>query len=150
MTRIVLLDAGPLGALCNPRASPATLRHRRWLDALVALGVVVLVPEIADYEVRRELLRLGNRAALQRLNRLLMTLGYLPITTAAMFQAAMFWAEARRRGQPTAAAQSLDGDVILAAQAAVLARHGDEVVIATSNVGHLGQFVDVRPWDEIT
>jgi predicted nucleic acid-binding protein len=150
VTRVVLLDAGPLGALSNPRASPGTLRIRRWLDALLAQRIVVLVPEITDYEVRRELLRLGSRAGLQRLNRLQVMLGYVPITTEAMLQAASFWAAARQQGRPTAADHALDGDVILAGQATVLARGGDAVVVATNNVEHLSRFVDARRWDEIT
>jgi predicted nucleic acid-binding protein len=139
-----------LGALANPRATPETVRYRRWLDALLAQGVTVLVSEIADYEVRRELLRLDKRAALRRLDRLQATLGYVPINTETMLQAAAFWAAARKQGRPTAAPQALDGDVILAAQASILARGGDAVVVATTNVGHLSHFVDARLWDEIT
>jgi hypothetical protein len=149
VSRFILLGAGPLGGLTNPQASPATLRHQVWLDALLALGVIVLVPEIADYEVRRELVRSEKSAGIRRLDRLQVTLGYLPITTEAMLQAAAFWAMARQQGRPTAADHALDGDVILAAQAAVLARRGDEVVIATTNVAHLRRFVDARLWDEI-
>jgi predicted nucleic acid-binding protein len=149
MNRWVLLDAGPLGALANPRASSETLRYRRWLDALLAQGAAVLVPEVTDDEVRRELLRLGKRAGVRRLDRLKLTLGYVPISTEAMLLAAEFWAEARRQGRPTAGAQALDGDVILAAQASLLARGGDAVMVATTNVGHLARFVDARLWEEI-
>src|SRR5688500_7376958 len=39
-----------------------------------------------------------------------------------MRQAALFWAQARQRGQPTAGDNSIDADVILAAQAATLSR----------------------------
>jgi hypothetical protein len=55
----------------------------------------VIVPEIADYEVRRELLRAKKERGLARLDALASRLKYLPITTAAMRQAAVFWAEAR-------------------------------------------------------
>ena len=40
-------------------------------------------------------------------------------------------------------------DVILAAQAAVLGREDDEVIIATTNVGHLSLFADAREWGTI-
>jgi hypothetical protein len=36
--------------------------------------------------------------------------------------------------------------VILAAQAIWEVNAGNEVVIATTNVGHLSQFVDAREW----
>jgi len=49
-------------------------------------------------------------------------------------------------GKPTADRNALDGDVILAAQAIWEVNAGNEVVIATTNVGHLSQFVDVREW----
>ena len=98
----------------------------------------VIVPEVADYEVRRELIRLDKPAGLTRLDELPATLEYLPITTAAMRRAAELWAHARRAGQPTADAPALDGDVILAAQALTF---GVEVVVATTNVAHLGRCV---------
>ena len=62
---------------------------------LLDSGRRILVPEIADYEVRRELIRAGKTKGLARLDELKMTLGYLPITTAAMLKAAEFWAYAR-------------------------------------------------------
>lgn len=74
---------------------------------------------------------------------------YLPITTAVMLKAAELWAEARRSGQPTADAKALDGDVILAAQAILAAEDGNDVVIATTNVGHLSRFVDAYEWGSI-
>jgi predicted nucleic acid-binding protein len=105
-----------------------------------------MLPEIADYEVRRELLRAGKVAGIRRLDQLKATIAYRPITTEVMLKAAEFWAEARRRGRPTADPKALDGDVILAAQATLVADEGNEVIIATTNVGHLSQFVDAREW----
>lgn len=108
-----------------------------------------VVPGIADYEVRRELIRVGRTTGLARLDLFKQTFRYVPITTEAMLLAAELWATARRRGRPTASDAALDADVILAAQAQLLAKDGDEVVIATTNPGHLAQFVDARPWQEI-
>ena len=148
---IVVLDATVLGVLTNPKRSMTTDACNRWLDGLLATGVRVRVPEIADYEVRREQLRRGATTAVRRLDQLTARVGYLPLTTVVMRRAAELWAEARARGRPTAADDSLDGDVILAAQAQLFARAtGDAVVVATSNVRHLGQFVDARPWQEIS
>ena len=74
------------------------------------------------------------------LDQLKSTTGYVPLTTTAMLQAAAFWAQARQQGQPTAPDPALDADVILAAQAVILARQGDPVIIATTNVGHLSRY----------
>lgn len=57
VTRVVLLDAGPLGLATNPKPSPSNLACSAWLQSLIEAGVRVIVPEIADFEVRRELLR---------------------------------------------------------------------------------------------
>jgi hypothetical protein len=66
-----------------------------------------------------------------------------------MLKAAELWAQARNQGYPTAAADALDGDVILAAQAVILRSQGYNAVIATTNVGHLNQFTTARIWQEI-
>ena len=63
--------------------------------------------------------------------------------------AAQLWADARRRGQPTADPHALDGAVILAAQATWLASGGDTVVVATMNATHLARFVDARAREDI-
>ncbi len=70
MTRIIVLDAGPLGLVTNPRQSPQSLACAKWLQALVAVQERVIVPEIADYEVRRELLRAKKVKGLAQLDAL--------------------------------------------------------------------------------
>ncbi len=106
-----------------------------------------MVPEIADYEIRRELIRAGKLAGIRKLDALKTAIAYLPITTEAMLKAAELWARARQQGRPTADPKEIDGDVILAAQATVLTEiEGDEVIVATTNVGHLSLFVDAREW----
>jgi predicted nucleic acid-binding protein len=113
----VLLDAGPLGMISHPRPNK---QIAEWLKRLLSCGGRVLVPEIADYEVRRELLRAGKNRGVQRLDALIHSVGYVPITTAAMLKAAEFWAAARNAGH------------------------------ATANVGHLARFADARRWDLIS
>lgn len=149
MNQIILLDAGPLGLVTNPRATTENHECNLWLQAQLSEGTRVLVPEIADYEVRRELLRAGKSNGLARLDALLQSIGYLPLTTNVMRQAAMFWAQARNMGQPTAHDAALDGDVILAAQAQDLKDRGHTVLVATTNVKHLTLFVDARLWRDI-
>jgi len=147
MSRIVLLDSGPLGIVTNPKAtSPLYQESKLWLQSLPLKGYIVILPEIADYEVRRELIRAGKAAGIRRLDELKLQLPYRPLTTEVMLLAAQLWAQARRRGRPTAEPNALDGDVILGAQAILEASEGNEVVIATTNVGHLSQFVDAREW----
>jgi predicted nucleic acid-binding protein len=147
LSAAVLLDAGPLGLLVNPRNSPPVLACRAWVASLAAAGRRVLVPEIADYEVRRELIRIQSRYALANLDVLGTRLEYLPLSTDAMRLAAELWARARNAGHPTAADPALDGDVILSAQALTL---NAAVVVATTNPGHLVRFVAADLWSNIT
>lgn len=147
MTRTILLDSGPLGLITNPRASPPAAACGRWVVNAIRGGAEVVVPEIADYEVRRELIRARRNAGLRRLDAFIGQVEFLPIKTVAMRRAAAFWAEARQQGRPTAPDLALDGDVILAAQAATLDRR--DVVVATTNPKHLSRFVVAELWIDI-
>ncbi len=104
MSMVILLDAGPLGLITNPRASQETRECNQWLESLALKEIEVKIPEIADFEVRRELLR---------------------------------------------ADKALDGDVILAAQAILIQDEGHEVIIATTNVGHLSRLAQAKTWRDI-
>jgi len=150
MSRVILLDAGPLGIVSNPRFSTLTLACHQWVKERLSGGAQVLIPEIADYEVRRELLRANKTRSIARLNGLKSALGYLPITTQVMLRAAELWAQARNMGKPTASDQALDADMILAAQAALMIADGDSVTVATTNVSHLSLFVPAARWQDIT
>lgn len=147
MSRIVLLDSGPLGLVTNPRRSPQSAACAEWLQSLVDHGTRILVPEIADFEVRRELLRAGKTNGLARLDALSSLLEYLPITTSAMRQAASLWARARQAVQPTAGDKTIDGDMILAGQAVALDE--PDLIVATTNIGHLSRFVPADVWQNI-
>ena len=139
-----------LELITNPRISPENEVCRSWLASLAFNGAEVVIPEIADYEVRRELLRAGKERGLGRLDALKGMLGYAPITTPVMLKAAEFWAAARKMGRQSADDASLDADMILVAQARVLGRDGDETVIATTNVRHLALFASAHMWREIS
>jgi hypothetical protein len=65
--------------------------HKDWLARLVSRGAEVVIPEIADYKVRRELLRAGKDKGIGGLDALKAMLPYAPITTPAMLKAAEFW-----------------------------------------------------------
>jgi predicted nucleic acid-binding protein len=115
-----------------------------------ACGSESRIPEIADYEVRRELLRANKLRGVAQLDLLAQAsplMRYLPLTTHAIRRAAEFWALARQAGQPTAGDNTIDGDMILAAQ---VATSGElHAVLATTNVRHLGRFVAAELWQHI-
>lgn len=148
---IIVLDSGPLGLLSNPTPRGLANEAREWALAHVAIDTDIVLPEIADYEVRRELIRSGRTEGVKRLDELCAGLSYAPLSTAIMHDAAALWAEARNRGHPTAHHAALDGDVLLAAQSRRLAAAapGESVVVATTNVAHLERFVDAMPWADI-
>lgn len=147
VTRTILLDSGPLGLITNPRASPSAAACGRWVVNAIRAGAAIVVPEIADYEVRRELIRARRSAGLERLDAFIGQVEFLPIETVAMRRAAALWAEARQHGRPTAPDPALDADVILAAQAATLDR--TDVVVAPTNPKHLSRFVAADFWIDI-
>lgn len=81
----VVLDTGPLGKISHPRPN-REIAH--WLEGLLRQGVTIYIPEIADYEVRRELIRAGLHESIRRLDGLKRVLNYLPINSDVMLKAA--------------------------------------------------------------
>lgn len=138
------LDSTPLSLLCQRSTARGVPEIRAWLAAQTDAGVVVYVPEITDYEVRRELLRAGKTASIQRLDTLVADLDYLPLDTPTMHRAAELWAQARNQGTLTAPPEALDADVILAAQAEAVG-----AIVVTENVGHLARFVTAKHWRDM-
>ena len=114
-------------------------------------GARVQVAGLNDFEVRRELIRLGATTKLGRLDALCLTFGTIDVTLDDWRRAAKFWALVRRAGLPTAAPEELDCDVVLAAVAATLAEQGNRVTIATGNARHFRRFpgLDAREWADI-
>ncbi len=136
-----MLDATPLGLLANARAHASNLAR---LDSLLAKGLDVYLPEVADYEVRRNFILHNLNESISELDRLKRNLIYTPLTTSIMLRAAEMWAEARRSGKPTADRQALDCDVILAAQAIEVG-----AIVVTENERHLSRYVPTVRWQEI-
>jgi hypothetical protein len=64
MPEYVLLDASPLGLALGRRGSPLPDHCRSWFRSLIVRGVIVVVPEISDFEVRRELIRINASGSL--------------------------------------------------------------------------------------
>jgi predicted nucleic acid-binding protein len=150
LTQLIVLDTDVLGLLTHPNTSDQSQRCNDWFSSLVSEGVHFVLPEIADYELRREALRIKSTKTIRRLDALKGLIRYEPISTQAMLEAARLWAWVRNQGQPTADPKALDGDVILAGQIAQLAPLADEIVIATTNVRHLSLFGSARLWENIT
>lgn len=93
----LVLDTGVLGQICHPRKYHDV---RAWFRRAIAEHEILL-SEVADYELRRELLRIDSRRSLARLDELTRELRYLPVTTATWRTAARLWAEQRRAGNIT-------------------------------------------------
>jgi predicted nucleic acid-binding protein len=142
----VLLDSYPLGALSHPIPDVGILR---WAAACHSAGHELYVPEVFDYEVRRELLRANKKIGIGKLNALKTVFRFLPITSPAMLLAADLWAKSRQSGLPTGDPKKLDIDVILAAQALTLGVPASDLMIATNNVGHLSRFVPADLWSNV-
>ncbi|MDE2106571.1 MAG: PIN domain-containing protein [Patescibacteria group bacterium] len=134
----------------NPRSRPDNEECKKWLAELVLQGTRVILPEIADYEVRRELIRAGKLTGIGRLDHLKANVEYLPLTTTAMLLAADLWARVRNTGMQTASDLALDGDVILAAQALTCGVPSGEIVVATTNTNHLVRLVGAKLWRDIS
>jgi hypothetical protein len=154
MARLILLDSGPLGMIVRAPSKPQVVRCLAWLKTVLAGGAVVVIPDIAHYEVRRELLRIRAVGSLRRLNYALdpsSGLDHLALTTDAIIKTAEFWAFLRLSGIPTASPDALDADAILAGQAALAGQPGDTVTVATTNLAHVNRFpgIDAQTWDQI-
>jgi predicted nucleic acid-binding protein len=88
------LDTSPLGRISHPRPNREIAN---WLERLIREGAIIYIPEIADYEVRRELIRAGLQESVNRRDRLKSVLNYLPINTDVMLKAAALRAQAPNR-----------------------------------------------------
>lgn len=154
MARLILLDSGPLGLIVRAPSKPQFIRCNNWLNTIAAAGAAVYIPEIAHYEVRRELVRIRAVGSLRRLDYALdpsSGFKHLTLSTDTIIKAAEFWAFLRQTDVPTASPDALDADAILAGQAALVGQPGDTVTIATTNLAHLSRFpgIDAQTWDQI-
>ena len=129
-----------MGEICHPRKYDDV---RAWF-ARAAAAHEMLLSEVADYELRRELLRIDSRRSLDRLDELTREIRYIPVTTATWRAAARLWALQRKAGRVTAAEGGLDGDVLIAAQALA-----EDAVIVTPNTRHFDSMVRAVTWQEV-
>ena len=146
----ILLDSNPLGLASAPARNAEAVAFTQWTKICLAAGHEIYVPEVIDYELRRELLRAGKTTSVQRLDSLKGSLNFLPITSPAMLLAAELWAQSRQSRLSTGDPKKLDIDVILAAQALTLGIPDSDLIVATSNIGHISRFVPAALWTDIT
>jgi predicted nucleic acid-binding protein len=147
--KVICLDSGPLGLACSNPKNPDVIKIGTWLRLWqVEENTIVILPEIIDYELRRELLLQGFGDSVSLLDQLRKALNYVLLRDNVLDRAAGLWADLRRRGLPTTHDHRLDVDVILAAQALDYTGHGDELIIATSDPGDLNRLgVITCYWD---
>ncbi len=137
----LMLDTGSLGEVTRPLGSPVAA----WARQRAERGDTLVVPEAADYELRRVLHRARNDDGLLALDLLVEQASYRALDTPTLHLAAQLWAEARAADHP-----ALDGDVILAAQAQTLTHAtGRHTVVVTGHPEHFVPFVDARRWEDI-
>ncbi len=147
---VILLDTNVLGYLTHPTGGDVAENCKIWLRTLLAAGMNVALPEVADYELRRELLRADKLKGLRTLDFLRTQLIWVPMNSAMFLKSAELWAQMRKGGTPTAADNVLDVDVLLAAQALVSAKNlALNPIVATDNVGHLERMVTARKWSDL-
>lgn len=154
MTRIILLDSGPLGMFANPSGNPKNQECRRRVESLLIDGAQVRAPGIAVYENRRKLVHLQRcQQAAKRLARFdtaVALLGLLPITNEVMHRASEIWGDARHQGIVSAPPEAIDGDVILVAHASLEVSAGNQVEIATKNSSDLAAlFPNILNWGDL-
>lgn len=158
MSRVIFFDAGPLGIITNPRlpSLALTISAIQWAIQLTHAGHRLIVPAVADFEVRRELLCAGKTQGIELLNACNMAQPdrYLPLTDSALKRAAELWSQAGNRGALPADPKELSCDVLIASQALdyqeLFGLSTSDIIIATLNVGHISLFAPADIWTNIT
>ncbi|MDJ0742465.1 MAG: hypothetical protein QNJ32_03770 [Xenococcaceae cyanobacterium MO_167.B27] len=144
--RIILLDTGVLGKICHKKLDNNITKV---LNYLQQEKIGLRVAEISDYELRRNFLLESLDKSIGKLNKFRKTDRLLFFDTETMIIASEIWAEIRKQGNPTENKDSLDGDVILAAQACQLKEYYEEVIILTTNAKDIAKFnyLGLKTWD---
>jgi predicted nucleic acid-binding protein len=153
---IVFLDTNILGKLTNPNQLPEAVECQVWFERLLAKGVYLVSSELCFYELKRSLILAANQGGINRgikkLDDLRLFVEFFPVDRAVAELSSMLWAEARTKNTPTAKADNIDIDIMIAAHWRLLTEEfpGREVVIATTNIKHLSLFAEAREWQNIS
>jgi predicted nucleic acid-binding protein len=82
--QVILLDSGPLGLITSPKGGFLAQQCLLWYTQQATAGSQIYIPEIIDYELRRELLRGNKFNGLKKLDALIADHDYLPLNSIAM------------------------------------------------------------------
>lgn len=156
---IVVLDTNILGVLATPNDSESLEREgesrevyycTEWLYRLLSKGAQVVIPNICDYEIRRELIRISS-SSVEELNNLRESLDCYEVTFDVLEEAAEIWAESRKISQPNTQKENIDVDCIVAACCRVLEREnsGRVVILATKNIKDFQRTTNCALWQDI-
>lgn len=153
---IVFLDTNILGKLTNPNQLPEAVECQVWFERLLAKGVYLVSSELCFYELKRSLVLAasqgGTNRGIKKLDDLRLFVEFFPVDRAVAELSSMLWAEARAKNTPTAKADNIDIDIMIAAHWRLLTEEfpGRKVVIATTNIKHLSLFAEAREWQNIS
>jgi predicted nucleic acid-binding protein len=154
MPRVLILDTFVLSSISRKMASsPVTLSEKAcsWVSDCDIAGHKIIVPSICYYECIRELERRGALLQIKRLDAFCSVEPdrFISITDDHLRVASKMWASARNSGKAAASDDSLDCDMILAAQTLSLNLLSSDYVVATTNVKHLTPLVSAEEWSQI-
>lgn len=155
MSRVIAFDSGVLSTATQRIGVADADACRQWISRCLQAGDRIIIPAIARYELRRELIRSQQTASLQRLEIFLVAAPdrYIPMTEDAIDLAAQLWATARQNRVTTAPPLALDADVIFVAQVRLWAAGAGiaetAVYAATTNVRHIGYFLNAAHWTNL-
>jgi hypothetical protein len=80
MTHLLILDTSVVGAITNPKQTNVIVRDCQiWFRTSLERQSIFVLPEIVDYELRRELLRGKKINGLKQLDELKSVIYYHPI-----------------------------------------------------------------------
>lgn len=153
MNRVGLIDSGPLGDIIKPHPSADVVR---WVHFVKENKIALRVPEIIDYELRRELILQGLKGnsdsykSIGNLNKYRRTKRFIPLEpSVTLTDACDIWANLRNNNQGTADIKNIDVDVILVTQALSMKKDFEEIIVITGNLSDIRRFchLGIRVWD---
>ena len=137
---VVVLDSGILGQLVHKDGAKRA-KVEAFLETHQPEITALVIPEIADYEVRRSLLKIGSIGSVKMLDQLVAIAKYEPFSTPQVRRAAEIWAHCRKNGFPFCDDKELDGDCFVIAQTE---SYGPTATVLTTNPNDIGRFVKVE------